>query len=148
MKIIGLLLILFVSSGLYAQNYAAEDRIIKAFCDDIKIKTEKHDTLVLKEAFQKHIQPYLDKWESVKADSVNFALYIRIQKDCQEFQKLLERIEPQENPEIVYYDQPRQSGISDTELEEFKNEKYYYYLINYVPTYLIIENDEWFEFFE
>lgn len=36
--------------------------------------------------------------------------------------------------------------ISDKELQEFKDEKYFYYLDDYDITYLIIDNGLWFEF--
>ncbi|MGB6094494.1 MAG: hypothetical protein WBF83_12105 [Moheibacter sp.] len=132
----------------YGQNNPIEEKMYKELCNEFKQKTEKADTILIQKAYEKVVFPYLDKWNEEKWDSVSFSISVRLQKECPEYRQLLERIYPVETEEVKFFDKPQKSVISDTELQEFKDEKYFYYLANYVPTYLIIDNGMWFEFFE
>ena len=142
------LTILLTSILSLGQNHSIEDKIIENICKDLKNNNGKHDTVKIADAFEKHLDPYLKKWGEEKADSISYSIFIRTQKDCYEFKEMLDRIYSIEDDEIIYFDKPQQSVITDEELEDFKSTKYFYYLINFEVTYLILEENQWFEFFE
>lgn len=148
MKTIVLISAVLLSFFAYGQNNPMEEKMYKDLCNEFKQKTEKADTIVLRDAYRKVVFPYLDKWPEEKRDSVGYSISIRMQKECAEYRQLLERIYPIETEEVQFFNKPQKSVISDKELQEFKDEKYFYYLANFVPTYLIIDNGLWFEFFE
>jgi len=147
-KTIVIISVVLLSFFAYGQNNPIEEKMYRDLCNEFKQKTEKADTLVFQEAYEKVVFPYLDKWSEEKRDSVGYSISIRLQKECPEFRQLLDRINPIETEEIKFFDTPQKSVISDKELKEFKDEKYFYYLISYEPTYLIVDNGLWFEFFE
>lgn len=148
MKTIVLISAVLLSFFAFGQNNPIEGKMYKDLCNEFKQKTEKADTILIQEAYEKVVMPYLDKWPEEKRDSVSRSISIRMNRECPEYRQLLERVYPIETEEVIFFDKPQKSVISDKELQEFKDEKYFYYLINYEPTYLIIDNGLWFEFFE
>jgi len=148
MKTIVLISAVLLSFFAFGQNNPIEGKMYKDLCNEFKQKTEKADTILIQEAYEKVVMPYLDKWPEEKRDSVSRSIYFRLQKECPEFIQLLHRLDPMDSEEVKFFDKPQKSVISDKELQEFKDEKYFYYLANFVTTYLIIDNGLWFEFLE
>lgn len=150
MKFSAIFFKVFCGTWLFAQGSFLEDKMIEAMFNELEQKSDEPDSVRMEKMLQKYLKPYFEKWDTIKVDSVAFSILNRIQRDCNGFSEIVERLYPDsvKNNGNKRFDQPQKSTITDKQLDEFKNEKYFYYLINDETTYLILDKGKWFEFFQ
>ena len=104
------------------------------------------DTLRVDNIFNKYLYPYLLKFERQKAESIGNSLYFRLQRECEEFSKFLDRIEPQEN--WTELNEMPESKLSKNEFKEFITKRNFHYLEgNGEKTIVNIIDDFWIDRF-
>lgn len=63
-------------------------------CSELERNRSLSDSLRINNIYQKHLYPYLSKFEDKKIDSIGTSIYFRLQRNCSEFVEILNRIEP------------------------------------------------------
>ena len=118
--------ILFFSLQVFSQNNREENDVIKEMCIEFSETKNLSDTLRVDNIYNKYLYPYLLKFERQKAESIGKSLYFRLQRECEEFSKFLDRIEPQEN--WTELNEMPESQLSESELNEFIKKGNFHYL--------------------
>ena len=126
MKKILIILLIAISEITFSQTITEIDSVSYVMCDYLKNLEIKNDTQKLNSLFKKQFYPYLGKFEQSQAQKIGQQVYYRLQRNCVEFRNLLDRLEPPKEKVTRIMKKPK-SEISKKQLEEFKNQKEFYY---------------------
>ncbi|RLJ34064.1 hypothetical protein CLU97_3557 [Chryseobacterium sp. 7] len=141
---------LLLSTFLYAQNLSdTTDQMIDKMCLDLKKNETLSDSLKIESINQKFILPYLAQFpDSEHEDKFNH-IYFRLQKRCQHFKEFLQRTDPIKNDSWIRLDTRPNITISESEINNFKNNNQFYYLEYDGGEKIIVKTDKnfWIETF-
>lgn len=127
-KIISLSIILFlVSNSLTAQDQKKKDSIVDVICKTIAENSTDHDTTRVNIAFEKHLYTFLAAYNETEREEVFTNIYYRLQRNCLEFKKILQKIIPNQGDWEMLTQKPV-SKVTPQDCKEFKQRRYYYYL--------------------
>ena len=116
-------------------------------CDYLKILEIDNDTIKIETLYRDKFHPYLSKIERYNVDKVGQQLYYRLQRNCLEFRKLLDRLEPPKEAVSRTMEKP-EPIVSDKEIEEFKKlSEFYYFEVAGDTTHVRMKNNLWTDFF-
>lgn len=142
MKTIFFALLLTSSIALNAQTIQQIDSVTFEFCDFIK-ESKLSDEKKMQVLQEELVLPYFRTLKNADIDKVFNQLFFRLQRNCVEFQLLLEALNPElEAPERLA-ERPV-SKITPQQLEEFKKiKKFYYTEPDGAKTKVTVDNGFW-----
>ena len=145
MKKLICILALHCAISLRAQTIQEIDSVASEFCDFVTNSQLKSDQKKIEVLNESMILPYLRKLKDADTELVFNQIFFRMQRNCLEFELLLERLDPATSTEKLerFHEKP-QSKISDAELEAFKKtEKFYYTEHDGTKTKVAVKNGFW-----
>lgn len=117
-------IIVFVAQ---AQTESSKDSLMTEMCKAIDFYKGLDDTLLIGHIVDEHLNPFLENLPEKKRQSVGQEIYFRLQKKCDAFAKILERLVPQKGDWERVSAQPAMV-ISTDSCKKFLSHKNYYYL--------------------
>lgn len=129
-------------------NLAEEELIIQNMCNYLNTNKNLEDSIRIENANIEYLYPYLEKQIESELDGIIDRIFFRYQKQCPEFMSILDKVDPLDSDEALYFEHPEKSVISKTELKEFKKHNNYFYQFLDEITNVAISNGEWVESFE
>lgn len=147
MKANFVILTLLLWNLLSAQTIQEIDSMTFEFCDFIK-ESQLSDQKKLDVLQDNLIIPYIRKFKNANAEQVFNQIFFRMQRNCLEFELLLDRLYP--NPEQLERTKTKpECKLSNDELLQFKKiKKFYYTEHDGTKTKVRIEDGKWKERFK
>ncbi|MFK7747716.1 MAG: hypothetical protein AB8B65_04960 [Kordia sp.] len=146
-KIYLLLFVLGTTQLSFSQTIQQVDSISNVFCEYLKTINIKNDTLKLNTLYEQKFYPYLRSIAKEEVEKVGNKLYYRLQRNCVEFRKLLDRLEPPKDGLTRITEKPV-SEITKKQLNAFKKQKeFYYYEASGEKTIVIMKDGFWTDYF-
>ncbi len=138
-----IIVLLGISNVTFSQTMTEIDSVSNVMCDYLEKLKIKDDNLKIKSLYENQLFPYLAKIDESKVDQVGNQVYFRLQRNCVEFQDLLNRLEPPKEAVERVTKKPK-SEISEMALAEFKKQnKFYYFEVNGDTTNVLMETGYW-----
>jgi len=112
----------------HAQTIQEIDSLTVEFCDFVEKSQLKSDQKKIEVLHNEMIMPYLKKLKGADTELVFNQIFFRMQRNCLEFELLLERLD--QNPKSEKPERVREKPeckLTDAELEEFKKREKFYY---------------------
>lgn len=124
MRKLSILFLLFLPFISYSQT---ENLVIQNMCEEFKKTSHLTDSTRVENIYSKYLYPYLEEINSNKnIDSIGTSLYIRLQKECQDFRLFL--IERTKSEHWQLLNKMPKSEFTKNQKKEFnKISKFYYY---------------------
>lgn len=144
MKLILLLLIFQLTSySIFAQVDKVNDSLIEEICTYLTDNNHLEDKVRYERIKARYIYPIIYKIKNSKRDeAINF-ISARLQRNCKEFDEMVERLNPPKG-DWVRIDKKQTSSLSKEVCEDFlKIGEYYYFGADGEKVYLTIENNIW-----
>jgi len=146
-KIIVSIIVILVAFSANAQDMLEIDSVSYVMCDYLKTLTVEDDTLKINMLFEKKLYPYLGLLQKSKAQKAGEQIYYRLQRNCEEFRYLLNRLNPSKEATLQITEKPI-SEISKKQLKKFKDQKqFYYFEVSGDTTKVLMENGYWIDSF-
>jgi hypothetical protein len=151
MKKVLIILLIGITNSVFSQSSKEIDSISNIMCEylkDVEIKkiTNRKEVLYKKiSLYEKHLFPYLEKFEKLKAKNIEQKINYRLQRNCSEFRYLSNKIENREK-NFSEINEKSNSTISEKELKEFKNKNKFYYFESAKDTIkvkVVMQNGKW-----
>ncbi len=119
-----ILIVLFPFLG-FSQS---DDLIVSKMCDEFKNTSNLSDSARVENMYSKFLYPYLEKIQTPqnKIDSIGYAIYFRLQKECEDFRKFLLDRSPTNHWKIVQ-EMPKIEFTKAQKNEFEKISQFYYY---------------------
>jgi hypothetical protein len=145
-KIFGLL---FLTSSLsFGQSPIQVDSLIKEMCKTLKATNDKLDSLRFSEITELHLNPFFALYPKDEADKIWTIIYFRFQRDCMEFNQMLNRKSPAKDGVSLVEERPK-TKLNKKDCQKFFDRKDYWYIENNGDTTnLKIENGLWIDKFK
>jgi len=142
-----IILLIGISNLSFSQSVKEIDSVSYVMCDYLKNLEIKNDTLKINTLYENQLYPYLGKFEQSQSQKIGQQVYYRLQRNCVDFQNLLDRLDPPKEAVTRMTEKPK-SEISVKQLNEFKNKnEFYYYEVTGDTTKVEMENGEWIDSF-
>lgn len=126
----------------FSQNSNVENKLITDMCSEFSNTGSLSDSARVENTYSKYLYPYLKKTETFKVDSVGTSIYFRFQRECENFRKFLDRVDPLKNFEELS-EMPK-STLTESEKKEFQKIKnFYYFEGNDNKTKVLLEKGFW-----
>ena len=127
-KIVSITIALFLFSNLLtAQEQNKRDSIANLICKTIIENRTDDDTTRINIAFEKYLYTFLATYNETEREEVFTNIYYRLQRNCLEFKKILQKIIPNQGDWEMLTEKPT-SKVTAQDCREFKQKRYYYYL--------------------
>ena len=127
----------------FSQTDAINDSLINEICKTLSSNKDLADSIRFREISQKHIYPVVIKIDSSKQDDAFEFISARLQRNCNAFKLLLDRMYPNKG-DWVREDKKPISSLDKKTCEDFIKIKTYSYLeANGDTVHLTIENNFW-----
>lgn len=127
-KIVSITVALFLFSNLLtAQEQNKRDSIANLICKTIIENRTDDDTTRINIAFEKYLYTFLATYNETEREEVFTNIYYRLQRNCLEFKKILQKIIPNQGDWEMLTEKPT-SKVTAQDCREFKQKRYYYYL--------------------
>lgn len=127
-KIVSITVALFLFSDLLtAQEQNKRDSIANLICKTIIENRTDDDTTRINIAFEKYLYTFLATYNETEREEVFTNIYYRLQRNCLEFKKILQKIIPNQGDWEMLTEKPT-SKVTAQDCREFKQKRYYYYL--------------------
>ncbi len=127
-KIVSITIALFLFSNLLtAQDQNKRDSIVNLICKTIVENRTDDDTTRVNIAFEKYLYNFLATYNETEREDVFTNIYYRLQRNCLEFKKILQKLIPNQGDWEMLTEKPT-SKVTAQDCREFKQKRYYYYL--------------------
>ncbi|MDZ4072686.1 MAG: hypothetical protein U1C70_12735 [Sediminibacterium sp.] len=127
-KIVSITIALFLFSNLLtAQDQNKRDSIVNLICKTIVENRTDDDTTRVNIAFEKYLYNFLATYNETEREEVFTNIYYRLQRNCLEFKKILQKLIPNQGDWEILTEKPT-SKVTAQDCREFKQKRYYYYL--------------------
>lgn len=127
-KIVSITIALFLFSNLLtAQDQNKRDSIVNLICKTIVENRTDDDTTRVNIAFEKYLYNFLATYNETEREEVFTNIYYRLQRNCLEFKKILQKLIPNQGDWEMLTEKPT-SKVTAQDCREFKQKRYYYYL--------------------
>ena len=145
MKKIIIIPLLILSQISFAQTQKQKDSLANEMCKTIVETVNLPDTIRLRNAFAKHLSAFVSAYPSVNPDSLAESLFYRLQRTCDDFQKLVSKLEPQKGDWAIVDEKPTRVLDNDGCKTFLKYQNYSYLEANGDTVNLEIKNGYWIE---
>lgn len=115
------------SNLLTAQDQNKRDSIVNLICKTIVENRTDDDTTRVNIAFEKYLYNFLATYNETEREEVFTNIYYRLQRNCLEFKKILQKLIPNQGDWEMLTEKPT-SKVTAQDCREFKQKRYYYYL--------------------
>lgn len=146
-----ILIVLFVIAGLtsYGQtDNNGEDTVVNGICKTIKETKHLSDSAMIVFIYQKHVAPFLLSFSEDKRDTILDAIGYRLQRNCPEVMKILNRINPPKGDWQEVAEKPKTKLDKKACVHFLEYKKYRYIEANGDTVNLSIENGFWMDKFK
>jgi hypothetical protein len=128
-----------------AQTQEQKDSLVTEICKTISATSRLDDTIRIDYAYHMHLFPFLQKFPEAKAKENMSSIYFRLQRNCGEFKKILERSgkEQQKGDWVVMDYKPNTKLTKEACYNMLKYKKYSYLESTGDTVKLQIENGYW-----
>lgn len=127
-KIVSITIALSLFSNLLtAQDQNKRDSIVNLICKTIVENRTDDDTTRVNIAFEKYLYNFLATYNETEREEVFTNIYYRLQRNCLEFKKILQKLIPNQGDWEMLTEKPT-SKVTAQDCREFKQKRYYYYL--------------------
>lgn len=133
------------ASPVFSQTIIEIDSVSSVLCIELeKTHDVSNDTIRYNNLIETQINKYLGTVEAKNVDRVGRTLYYRLQRNCQEFVELLDRLHPGKKNEIKRVVTKPKSTISKKDLKLFKKtDSFFYYEVNGDRVDLTMSEGKW-----
>ena len=150
-KQFAILIIFFFSTAVFSQNITQIDSVTVAMCHSLEGMPIGDDNTKINTLFQKHLPDFykeLGVFTQSKADSIADKIYYRLQRNCNLFREILDRLEVNKSDWEILKEKPI-TKISKKDCTNFLNESVFYYKeYNGSIVNVLIKGNVWQETFE
>jgi hypothetical protein len=134
---------LIISCRVFSQTDAINDSLINEICKTLNSDKNLADSARFREISQKHIYPVVIKIDTSKRGDAFKFISARLQRNCNEFKLMIERMYPNKG-DWVHEDKKPISSLDKEICKDFiQIGKYYYLEANGDTVHLTIENNIW-----
>lgn len=127
LKITILIAICFCGHLLKAQTIVQVDSVAKLACERMETIEASGDEEMLRQVFNNEFVPYLEQLDAAQQEKTSMQLYYRMQRNCESFRALLQRLDPPADSVAFKYQKPI-ADIKNRDLKAFKKQTEFYYL--------------------
>ena len=150
-KQFAILIIFFFSTAVFSQNITQIDSVTVAMCHSLEGMPIGDDNTKINTLFQKHLPDFykeLGVFTQSKADSIADKIYYRLQRNCNLFREILDRLEVNKSDWEILKEKPI-TKISKKDCTNFLNESVFYYKeYNGSIVNVLIKGNVWQETFQ
>lgn len=130
-----------------AQSIAEIDSVSFTMCDYLKKLEITNDTLKVNMLYENQLYPYLRSIDQSKSEKVAKQVFYRLQRNCNDFLELLDRLNPPKDTVSRTINKPT-SQISKSQMKQFREQKKFYYIeASGDTTKVVMEKGVWTDYF-
>lgn len=138
---------LVISFSSNAQTQAEKDSVINLICKEIVANDKEADSVRVITAFNKYLNGYLLGFPQSKREEVFDVIFYRLQRNCIEFKKMLNKIVPEAGDWVALDEKPK-TLLSGASCKNFDKQHLFTYLeTNNDTTRVEIRDGYWTDYF-
>jgi len=127
LKAVALIAICFCVPLLHAQTTVQVDSVANLACERMESIETSGDEELLRAVYSQQFVPYLEQVDEAQQEKTSMQLFYRMQRNCESFRALLQRLDPPADSVSFKYQKPV-ANIKNRDLKAFKKQENFYYL--------------------